>query len=328
MPRTNSSTVSPYDRTKEHMEKLEEGVKELFSGEKYKAYLDTMSRFHNYSSRNIMLIKQQMPHATKIASYNHWKETFNRQVKKGEKGIKIFAPVTAKPETVMMEKLDEETGAPLLDKDGKVIMEEMTALTNIRFKLVSVFDVSQTHGEPLPELVEDLTGNVSHYEAFLYALKEISPLPIEFEPMPPAKDGYCRFGDKIGIREDMSQIQTVAAIVHEITHARLHDKNANITADNEQSVGNEQSAGNEQLTNADNINNGQAEQSVPKPKKKSKKVQEIEAESVAYVVCQKYNIETGANSFGYLAEWGSHDMREIKASLEIIRKEANRTLQG
>ena len=278
-------------RTKDLTDKLEAGMSELFSSDKYTDYLKTMSKFHNYSSRNIMLIKQQMPGATRIASFKSWKENHNRQVKKGAESLRIYAPIGKKePETKLFEKIDPATGKPMLSKDGNVIMEELTALTsNIRFKLVPVFDVSQTYGEPLPQLAEDLTGNVAHYEAFLDTLKSVSPLPIVFEPLKSEQDGYCRFGEHIGIREGMSEIQTVSAIVHEITHARLHDKN--------------------------NL--------LPDDKPKSKDVKEIEAESVSYVVCQKYGIETGDNSFGYLASWGSHDMKEIKASLDTIRKEAS-----
>jgi hypothetical protein len=283
-------------RTKELTEKLEAGINDLFSSDKYTDYLKSMSKFHNYSSRNIMLIHQQMPGATHVASFKLWGEQFNRQVKKGEKSLRIYAPIGSKKEDKkMMEKLDPETGAPMLDTNGKVIMEEMTALkTEVRFKLVPVFDVSQTAGDPLPQLAEDLTGNVEHYEAFLDTLKAVSPLPIEFEPMKPEQDGYCRYGEKIGIREGMSEIQTVSAIIHEITHARLHDRD---------------------LTAKD-------------APAKSKEVKEIEAESVSYVVCQKYGIETGDNAFGYLASWGSHDLAEFKASLDTIRKEANNLINA
>ena len=278
-------------RTKELTDKLEAGIKELFSSDKYRDYLKSMSHFHNYSSRNIMLIHQQLPTATKVASYKLWNEKFNRQVIKGQKSLRIFAPIEIKPETKMFEKLDPTTNKPILDDDGKPVMEEMTELTkrNIAFKLVPVFDVSQTYGEPLPQLAENLTGNVEHYEAFLDTLKSISPLPIEFEPMDESQDGYCKYGVRIGIREGMSEIQTVSAIIHEITHARLHDK--------------------EML----------AENEIPA----TKDIKEIEAESVSYVVCQKYGIETGDNSFGYLATWSSHDLSEVKASLDTIRNEAN-----
>ena len=281
---------SNFERTKELTDKLEAGMKDLLQSDKYKEYLNSMSHFHHYSSRNIMLINMQMPGATRVASFKLWEEQFNRHVKKGEHGIRIFAPIAEKkPETKLMEKLDPETGAPLLDEQGKVIMEEMTAMSNgPRFKLVPVFDVSQTYGEPLPELVENLTGNVAHYEAFMDALRAVSPLPIVFEPMRPEQDGYCRYGEQIGIREGMSEIQTVSAVVHEITHAKLHD-----------------------LTIAADQTN------------KTKTVKEIEAESVSYVVNQHFGIETSPNSFGYLAEYGSRDMSELKASLDTIRKESN-----
>ena len=278
-------------RTKDLTAKLEAGIKELFSSDKYKDYLKSMSKFYSYSSRNIMLIHQQMPNATRVASYKLWHEKFNRQVKKGEKSLRIFAPIEIKPEKKMMEKLDPETGAAMLDNDGKIIMEEMTSTPkrNVAFKLVPVFDVSQTYGEPLPKLAEDLQGNVQHYEAFLDTLKTVAPLPIEFEAMEENLDGYCQYGVKIAIREGMSEIQTISAIIHEITHANLHDS--------------KKSADDEKAT--------------------PKEVKEIEAESVSYVVCQKYGIETGTNSFGYLATWSTQDLNNFKASLDIVRKEAN-----
>ena len=279
-------------RTKELTDKLEKGITELFSSDKYKDFLKAMSHFHNYSARNVMLIHTQMPGATRVASFKTWKEQFNRSPKKGETSLRIYAPIgSKKPETKLFEKIDPATNKPMLDKDGNTIMEELTAVSslNMRFKLVPVFDVSQTVGEPLPQLAEDLTGNVEHYEAFLDTLKAVSPLPIVFEPMNPEQDGYCRFGEKIGIREGMSEIQTVSAIIHEITHARLHDRELLAAGE----------------------------------KPKSKEVKEIEAESVSYVVCQKYGIETGDNSFGYLASWSDHDMKEFRASIDTIRKEAN-----
>ncbi len=276
---------SSFERTKELTDRLEAGIKDLLQSDKYKEYLKTMSHFHHYSRRNVMLINMQHPGATRVASFNLWKEQFNRQVKKGEHGIRIFAPVKdGTPEKKLMEKLDPETGAPLLDANGKVIMEEMTAMTSgVRFKLVPVFDVSQTYGDPLPVLVEDLTGNVEHYQAFMDSLKAVSPLPIEFEPLRDNNDGYCRYGEKIGIREGMSEIQTVSAVVHEITHARLHDKTY----------------------------------SPANAAPKTKEMKEVEAESISYVVCQHYGIETSPNSFGYLAEWGSR--AAIRRSLPRLR---------
>ena len=280
-------------RTKDLTDKLETGMSELYNSDKYKEYLNAMSQFHNYSTKNIMLIHKQMPDASRIASFALWKEKFKRSPRKGEKGLYIYAPAKQKePEKVLMEKLDPATGSPLLDSNNQPVMEEMTPLSALRtkFVLVPVFDVSQTYGDPLPELVEDITGSVAHYEAFISALKDVSPLPIAFEPMAAEQDGYCEFGNKIGIRDNMSETQTVGAVVHEIVHDRLHDRN-NLP---------------------DNA----------KPKKA--RIQEIEAESISYVVCQHYGIETSPNSFGYLAEHGSQ--AELKASIDTIRKESNRLI--
>ena len=285
-----AAAIATHDPTKELTDKLKSGMEALFSSDKYKEYLNFMSRFHNYSSRNIMLIQQQMPSATRVAGAKLWEFEFNRKVNADQEhaSIKIYAPNASKIKKEM-QKMDVETGAPLLDEDGKPIMEEVEVITRPRFVLVPVYDVSQTHGDPLPQLAEDLTGNVEHYEAFLETLKTVSPLPISFEPLPPGVDGYCHPGKKIDIREGMSEIQTISAIVHEISHAKLHDKNMMAKTDK------------------------------PKPRD----VQEIEAESVSYVVCQRFGIETAPNSFGYLAAWSSEDMKKLKASLDTIRKEAN-----
>lgn len=239
-----------------------------------------MSHFHNYSSRNVMLIHQQMPNATQVAGYKLWQNQFNRQVKKGEKSIRIYAPMKFKTDK---QKVDTKNNTPLFDDKGKPIMEEQ-----IKFRLVPVFDVSQTDGEPLPQLAQDLAGDVKGYSDLLEALKEVSPLPIVFEMMPEIQDGYCRFGNQIGIREGMSEVQTISAVVHEVIHARLHDPTISADLDD-----------------------------------KARNVKEIEAESISYVVCQKYGVETGDNSFGYLASWSNHDIKEVQASLEAIRKEAS-----
>ena len=280
------------ERTKELTDRLEAGIQDLLQSDKYVEYLKSMSQFHRYSTRNTLLIHMQNPGATRVASYKLWDEQFNRHVKKGEKSIRIFAPINPTSEKKLMEKLDPATGKPFLDENGQPVMEEMTAYSRPRFKLVPVFDVSQTYGDPLPELAENLIGNVEQYEAFLDALRDVSPLPVEFESLAENNDGYCRYGEKIGIREGMSEVQTVSAVVHEIAHARLHDKEkAAETPENTES--------------------------------KSKSAKEVEAESISYVVCQHFGIETSPNSFGYLAEWGSEDMAEFKASLDVIRKESN-----
>ena len=283
----SANKQTAFERTKELTDRLEAGITDLFQSDKYKEYLKSMSQFYRYSTRNTLLIHMQNPHATRVASFKLWDEKFNRHVKKGETGIRIFAPIMTK-EKREFDKIDPVTKSPLLDENGNIVTEELESET-LRFKLVPVFDISQTYGDPLPELVENLIGDVVQYEAFLDALRETSPLPIMFEPLRDGNDGYCRYGDKIGIREGMSEVQTISAVVHEITHAKLHDKEkAPETAVN-----------------------------------KSNSMKEVEAESISYVVCQHYGIETSPNSFGYLAEWGSRDMSEFKASLDTIRKEAS-----
>lgn len=273
---------------KEITAKLENGVKDLFESDKYAAYLQTMSRFHRYSTRNTLLIHMQMPDATRVAGFNDWKNNFKRQVKKGEHGIRILAPIPF-VKTQDMEKIDPETQRPIIGEDGQPIREEIE-IRLARFKVVPVFDVSQTIGEPLPVLAETLTGDVSRYELFMDSLRAVSPLPIRFEDLTPDTDGICRFGDGIAIRNGMSEIQTVSAVIHEITHAKLHD--LQIVKDN----------GDEP---------------------KDRRTEEVEAESVSYAVCQYYGVDTGANSFGYLAEWSkTRELKELNASLDVIRKTA------
>lgn len=287
-------------------ERLETGIQDLYSSDRYAAYLDTLARFHNYSTRNTMLIHLQMPEATQVAGFNKWKNEFERHVMKGQKGIRIFAPspYVIKQE---MEKLDPETQAPLLDKNGKPVVEEVD-VTIPAFKPVSVFDVSQTDGKPLPTLSEDLTGDVQQYEAFLDALRDVSVMPIGFEPLSPDTDGECRFDSRsIAIREGMSEVQTVSAILHEMTHAEIHDYNLQL----------------EQQEQA--VMAGPARQDAQETalKPRPRRAEEVEAESVSYVVCQHYGIETGDNSFGYVAAWSKgKELDELKASLDIIRKTA------
>jgi len=269
--------------------RIETGVKELFESEKYKDYLKTMSRFHRYSARNIMLIHLQRPDATHVAGYQAWINKFKRQVRRGEKGIKILAPapIIIKQET---EVIDPLTKKPIIGENGQPLQEEIEIKT-ARFKVANVFDVSQTDGEPLPTLAETLTGDVERFDMFMDTLKAISALPIEFIPMPEDTDGLCDFTDKkITIREGMSQIQTVSAVIHEIAHAKLHDIETLRLAD------------------AD-------------VKPKDRRTEEVEAESVSYSVAQYYGIETGTNSFGYLATWSKErELKELNASLETIRK--------
>nr|WP_312577765.1 YodL domain-containing protein [Sedimentibacter sp.] len=276
------------NQVKEITDRLEEGVKDLFVGEKYMLYLQTMSRFHRYSTRNTLLIYMQKPDATLVAGYQAWQSKFGRYVKRGEAGIKILAPT---PFTIKKEKqkLDPDTRSPILDTDGLPLTEEVEVRI-ARFKVIPVFDLSQTDGKPLPSLAEDLIGDVTHYELFLDAMRAVSPLPIRFEPLENGTDGICRMGDRISIRTGMSEIQTVSAVIHEITHAKLHD-----------------------------LERLQQEDETAKPK--DRRTEEVEAESVSYAVCQYYGIETSGNSFGYLANWSkTRELKELNASLDIIRK--------
>jgi hypothetical protein len=289
--------LADISQVKEITAKLESGVKDLFESDKYAEYLKTVSRFHGYSTRNTLLIHLQYPTAKRVAGYSSWKNNFGRQVKKGEYGIKIFAPIASKGKDIEVEKLDPATNKPVLDEHGQPVMERLSPTSNLqmRFKVVTVFDESQTDGEPLPELAETLTGDLERYELFMDALRAVSPLPIVFEPMS-GQDGYCKFGDKIGIRDGMSQIQTVCAVVHEVTHARLHDKN--VIAEN----------GTES---------------------KDHRTEECEAESCAFSVLAYYGIDTGANSFGYIAEYAKNrELKELKASLDTIRKATAELIDG
>ena len=287
------------ERIKEIVTGIEANIQDLFQSDKFADYLRTMSRFHSYSYNNTILIHMQMPSATHVAGFNKWKNQFGRHVKKGEKGLTIIAPTPFKKRIEEM-KLDPDTRAPVLDHDGNVIMEEREVEIPL-FRPVKVFDVSQTEGRPLPSLVSSLTGDVQQYEAFMEALRRTSPVPIMFKPLREGLDGFLSLNDQtITIREGMSQVQTVCAAVHEITHAMLHNRER------------------EQLAAAAGI----TDQEPPKPKDKNTK--EVEAESVSYTVCQYYGIETSANSLGYIATWSKDKtLPELKASLETISKTAN-----
>lgn len=287
------------ERIKEIVTGIEAGIQDLFQSDKFADYLRTMSRFHSYSYNNTILIHMQMPSATHVAGFNKWKNQFGRHVKKGEKGLTIIAPTPFKKRIEEM-KLDPDTRAPVLDHDGNVIMEEREIEIPL-FRPVKVFDVSQTEGRPLPSLVAPLTGDVQQYEAFMEALRRTSPVPVQFKPLREGLDGFLNLEDQtITIREGMSQVQTVCAAVHEITHAMLHNREQ------------------ERLSAA--AGTEQAE----KLKPKDQNTKEVEAESVSYTVCQYYGIETSANSLGYIATWSKDkSLPELKASLETISKTAN-----
>lgn len=211
------------ERIKEIVTGIEANIQDLFQSDKFADYLRTMSRFHNYSYNNTILIHMQMPSATHVAGFNKWKNQFGRHVKKGERGLTVIAPTPFKKRVEEM-KLDPDTRAPVLDSDGNIVMEEREIEIPL-FRPVKVFDVSQTEGRPLPSLVSPLTGDVQQYEAFMEALRRTSPVPMQFKPLREGLDGFFNLKDQtITIREDMSQVQTVCAAVHEITHAMLHNR--------------------------------------------------------------------------------------------------------
>lgn len=286
------------DRMREIVDSIENGIKELFESDKYRQYLSTMSRFHRYSVNNTMLIYMQRPDATHVAGFNKWRDQFGRNVLKGEKGIRIIAPTPYKKKVEEI-KTDPETNAPVLDADGKAIIEEKEIRIPM-FKVVSVFDVSQTSGKPLPHLAADLSGNVQQYEVFMEALRRASPVPMEIKPVARDTDGFFSIkAQSITIRAGMSEVQTVCAAVHEIAHAKLHDY--------------------EHMTEL--ADDGET---ILVPGEKSRNTEEVEAESISYAVCQYYGIETGENSFGYIATWSKgKELKELRASLETINKTAS-----
>ena len=284
-------------KVQEITEKLEQGIKELFESEKYKTYLNTMSKFHNYSFNNTMLIAMQKPDATLVAGFKAWQKNFDRHVKKGEKGIRILAPAPYKIKEEQ-EKLDPVTGEIMLDKNGMPITEEVE-IKIPAFRVVPVFDVSQTDGKELPDIgVNELSGSVEDYEDFMQALTEVSPVPITYEDIDGDAKGYFRTTDhRIAIQEGMSQSQTVKTAIHEVAHAKLHDWERN--------------------------------QDIDAVLDKDRNTKEVEAESVAYTVCQHFGIDTSDYSFGYIAGWSSdRDMKELKSSLDTIRKTASELITG
>ena len=284
-------------QVREITDKLEQGIKELFESEKFKEYLTTMSKFYNYSFNNTLLIAMQKPDATLIAGYTSWQRNFDRHVMKGEKGIKILAPAPYKAQKER-EKIDPATQKPVLDADGKPVTETVEVMRPA-FKVVSVFDVSQTDGKELPDIaVDELTGSVENYAAFFEALKQESPVPISFEDIPGGAKGYfSHVENRIAIQEGMSEIQTVKTAIHEIAHAKLHAI--------------------------------KPDEKVAPEERKDRHTKEVEAESVAYTVCQRYGIETSDYSFGYIAGWSSDkDTKELKGSLETIRSTAAEMIES
>ena len=289
------------EKLKEITASIEQGIQDLFQSDKYAEYLRTMSRFHSYSVRNTILIHMQRPDATAVAGFNAWKKKFQRNVKKGEKGITILAPTPFKKK-IEEKKLDPVTKSPMLDHDGNVIMEEKEVEIPL-FRPVKVFDVSQTEGKPLPQLSSPLTGEVQNYEIFMEALRRTSPVPIAINPIrEEGVDGFLDLDARdITVKEGMGQMQTVRTTIHEIAHAVLHLKEQNRLS---------ATAGTEQET-----------------KSKDRNTKEVEAESVSYAVCQYFGLQTGEYSFGYIAGWSSEkSLPELKASLETIGRTANQLI--
>jgi hypothetical protein len=293
-----TETSSRAERVSEILKKLESGIRDLFSGEKFGEYLKTMSQFYNYSANNTILIYQQFPKATAVAGFKTWKEKFGRTVKKGERGIKILAPLPC-IDKKEFQKLDPDTKEPLYDKDGSPLMEELMSIRAMRYKTVTIFDQSQTEGKPLPTLASELIGSVDKFDVFMQALQAISPLPIRFEQMSAEQDGYCQYDSHIAIREGMSEIQTVLAAIHEISHSRLHNKHK------------------------------ENEKNSLEKKPKSKAFQEIEAEACAYSTANFFGIETSENSFGYIANYTAKaDIKELKQLLSGIQNATAEMISG
>ena len=371
------------ERLKDITDSIETGIKELFESDRYRQYLATMSRFHRYSVNNTMLIYMQRPDATHVAGFNKWRDQFGRNVKKGEKGIKIIAPTPFKKK-IEQQKLDPDTKLPLRDENGDIITEEKTVQIPM-YKPVVVFDVQQTAGKPLPELAANLTGDVQNYEVFMEALRRSAPVPITFEKLAENMDGYFSVDkQRIAVREGMSEVQTVCAAVHEIAHSKLHNKDEigekyqqielfgkpalfsngridrdklpeglyvydlrgsdydpgmPVTLESHVTVNHAASV----ITAApielpeqgflylgeDGLNFTGGEQTVkefwhaqyPEKAKLSRAAEEIQAESISFAVCAYYGIETGENSFGYLATWAKdRELTELRASLETINR--------
>ena len=286
--------TSADERLKALTDKLENGVSDIFQSGQYADYLAAMSKFHHYSFSNSLLIFMQRPDATHVAGYNDWKNVFGRQVKAHEKGIQILAPCFCNKWT-QRQKINEQTGLPVQGADGQPVMEWVRE-QRVRYKVVSVFDISQTEGKELPVLgVSELTGDVMEYDGILEKLKTLSPLPVVFEAFPRDAKGYCSYAEqRIVIQPDMSQQQTVKTLVHEIAHAKLHLPTGTDPAE-----------------------------------RPSRTAREVEAESVAYVVCQHLGIDTSDYSFAYVAGWSrDQDMTVLKASLERIRATAAELIDG
>ena len=281
------------EQIKEITDKLEQGIKELYESDRYRDYLNTLSRFHNYSVNNSLLIAMQKPDATYVAGFTSWQRNFERSVIKGEKGIRIIAPSPYKVKQEV-EKVDAG-GRAVLDADGKPV-KEVQEIVIPAYKITTVFDVSQTEGKELPRISDELVGDVQEYDRFLEAVRSVSPVPISFEPIGNGANGYYHLSEKrIAIRDGMSQMQNLKTAIHEVSHALLHDKENGIKKDN-----------------------------LP-----DRMTKEVQAESVAYTVCQHFGIDTSDYSFGYVAGWSrGRELEELKSSLDTIRSCASDIING
>ena len=283
-----------FDRVKEITNQLEEGIANLFESDAFKQYLTTLSKFHNYSLNNTLLIAMQKPDATLVAGYTAWQKQFGRQVQKGEKAIKILAPAPYKKK-VNVEKQDPNTGEVLRNPDGTA-QTEIQEVMQPAFKIVNVFDISSTEGKELPTIgVDELLGDVKQYENFMNALKAFCPVPIAFEQIDSGAKGYYHQTEqRIALQEGMSEVQTVKTLIHEMAHQKLHA----VDPTTKEPIG----------------ENGN----------QTRHAKEVEAESVAFTVCQHFGIDTSDYSFAYVAGW-SHgkETPELKASLNTIRQAAS-----
>lgn len=285
-----SPNAEPDDRLKALTDKLEAGVKEVFESESYKTYLKAMAKFHSYSFGNVMLILMQRPDASLVAGFNKWKKDFGRSVKKGERGIQIIAPVNRR-KLVKQERLDPASGKPVLGPDGKPENEPVFVQYQ-SFRVTHVFDVSQTEGRELPTLgVDELSAEVTDFDRMFSVVEGLSPVPVEYRPAEASKGCYNRLEQKIYINEGMSQAQTIKTLIHETAHALLH--------------------------------------SAPDAETKDRRTKEVEAESIAYVVCQHFWIDTSDYSFPYVSSWSSgKELKELKSSLDCISKTAAGMIDG
>ncbi|MGM9543284.1 MAG: ArdC-like ssDNA-binding domain-containing protein [Candidatus Limivicinus sp.] len=285
------------EKVKALTDQLEAGVKAVFESERYQAYLKAMSKFHRYSFGNVLLILMQRPEASMVAGYTTWKKQFGRTVKKGEHGIQIIAPIQGS-RLIKQDRLDPDTQRPVIGPDG-LPEKEPIFVSYQSFRVAYVFDVSQTEGKELPSLgVGELSGEIEHFERIFAAVEALSPVPVEYRPAQKSKGCYNHLEQKISLNQGMSQVQTLKTLIHETAHALLHAlpvKDGKITG---------------------------------KPEK-DKHTREVEAESIAYVVCQHFGIDTSDYSFPYVTGWSSgKELDELKASLECISKTAAEMIDG